>query len=1019
MIRRLPLRPGSCAPPDRFKSVHVLVKQGPFRGKTGGSQYQIHLDSSEAEKYVQTLGHGLAWGPGQPIQRVSGCGRALKFLGQMPFFASFGRVPELSRSPGRQSMQNQYLCLFVRLGGHGRPQNARVVGPLRPTLRARQNPCHVLPPSTAAQVTGDDAMVLASAMTAAVAAGSALMVLARSIWARMESTIIEEDGFITDTSLSSRTSSSSQASGSYPLKSGYGGSRVLHGVDVSGSKYFGRRRVLRALDMAARAHEGQFRKTRQPYVTHCIETALIVEALLSPNEDDDRAEDAIISALLHDAIDDGGLAPDVIGTAFGDNVKSMVTKVSQLSATNQLVRRKLRLEGITGGRTGANDNVGGLDESASSAARKMKETEKQETEKLRTMIVTMVSEPLVIVIKLADRLHNMRTVYALAPDKQEAVATETRKIWCTLAERLGMFAIKSELEDLCFAVLEPSTYGALRGDQEELWGIGLSVWDASSALERFDEFGNSLDGPTWLGSLDAPLEGLGTQTNGSATVGFAHESGDDGVDSGGCGDPATSYLTEEQLEIKHLIDTVLPFDASTFNMDKIRMTPSARRGLEVLQRCAKVLLQELITEGVATNLEITVHGRVKSLYSSFKKMARKGVPLSEVYDIRALRVVVDDNNGQSEREAIEICYKVLPVVHRLWRRVPGEEDDYITVPKPSGYQSLHTAVIGPGGVPMEVQIRTSIMHEEAEYGKAAHWAYKERPVGTEANAAEIAPGHPVLRISGGGKLRDGVVVSVENGGNRLLVATSHAEKAFTSGSLISDRQVYEDLFAYVTERGYFSSSQGDMNVTLELYTMCSDKKYHQYDRFGRTRATRCVPLQLPAESRVEVNFETRSSSSASPAPPAASSQSSSSKEFTASNEKMTEDSERESMSSRIRLLRSMIEWGGDVIDESDQRSEIMVLAWPSGKILRMPNGTTAGDVFLGASDSSRASDPPSASTVTSAPVETGHQGVFLVNVNNRLVSSQTKLSDGDFVVVAVAKDDHSLSPLSRFEKVKV
>ena len=433
-------------------------------------------------------------------------------------------------------------------------------------------------------------------------------------------------------------------------------------------------------------------------------------------------------------------------------------------------------------------------------------------------------------------------------------------------------------------------------------------------------------------------------------------------------------------------------------MDKIRMTPSARRGLEVLQRCAKVLLQELVTEGVATNLEITVQGRVKSLYSSFKKMARKGVPLSEVYDVRALRVVVDDHEGASEREAIEICYKVLPVVHRLWRRVPGEEDDYITMPKPSGYQSLHTAVIGPGGIPMEVQIRTSLMHEEAEYGKAAHWAYKERPVGSEASPAEIAPGHPVLRISSGGKLRDGVVIDVENNGNRLLVASSYADKAFTTGSLVSDHHVYRDLFEYVSEKGYFTSSQGDMNVTLELFTLCSDDKYHQYDRFGRTTATRCVPLQLTAEldhalQSVEMSTDEEALSSTRP-----------SGETVASSAKKPEESDRDSMSNRIRLLRSMIEWGGDVIEETDQRSEIMVLAWPSGKILRVANGTTAGDVFR------------STSSPTSSPTSHASSEAFLVNVNNRLVPSHTRLSDGDFVV-AVANDEGR--SIDRYERVRV
>jgi hypothetical protein len=265
-----------------------------------------------------------------------------------------------------------------------------------------------LPPTTAAQVTGDDGMVLAAAMAAALGAGSALMVMARSIWAQMEPSIIEEADRPTGPDSVSSRSVSQSASQSSNVSTFFGDNKpvtsgLLHGIDVGGSKYFGRRRVLRAVDLAAQAHEGQVRKTRQPYVTHCIETALIVEALLSPNEEDERAEDAVISALLHDAIDDGGLKPDVIGVAFGENVMSMVTKVSQLSTTNQLVRRKLRLEGGVHAKRDSGGGDGEMEE-------QKREMEKRETEKLRTMIVTMVSEPLVIVIKLADRLHNMRTV---------------------------------------------------------------------------------------------------------------------------------------------------------------------------------------------------------------------------------------------------------------------------------------------------------------------------------------------------------------------------------------------------------------------------------------------------------------------------------------------------------------------------------------------------------------------------------------------------------------------------------
>eukprot|EP00890_Picochlorum_soloecismus_P000682 jgi/Picsp_1/1614/NSC_05092-R1_rela spot homologous protein rsh2 len=721
----------------------------------------------------------------------------------------------------------------------------------------------------------------------------------------------------------------------------------VYGVDVSGSKFFSRERVKQAIEFAASAHEGQFRKTRQPYVSHCIETARIVESLLSPNEEDERAEDAVIAALLHDVLDDAGVDPQDVIEKFGAHVGSMVTKVSQLSATNQLVRRRLRLEHA-------------------------KQT-KSEMDNLRAMIVTMVSEPLVIVIKLADRLHNMRTVYALAPDKQRAVAEETQRIWCSLAERLGMFAIKSELEDLCFAVLQPATYGALKAEVDEIWGVETLPESAMNPVANdhaqslpLDCTGDDPDHtvPDWLGTSNASIPGV---VQGNTTE---H-------------DLEAEFLTEDQIEVRDLINTVLPFDATTFNMEKLRITPTARRGLEVLQRCAKALLQEITTEGVAIGLDISVHGRVKSLYSSFKKMARKGVPLREVYDVRALRVVVDDARGVVEREAIEACYKVLPAVHRLWRKVPGEDDDYIAVPKPSGYQSLHTAVIGPGGVPMEVQIRTATMHDEAEYGKAAHWAYKEKPIGGyssgEMKPELIAAGHPVLRISPSGRLRDAVVISTESSGKRLLVAVSHSIKNLeNNGVLAAQPEIYEKIYEYVLEKGYFTASQGDMGTTLELFTLCSDGKYHRLDRFGHKLPTTIVPLQS-LDAMKSLALASRS----------------------ALTVQRNQDPAAAFMNTRIKLLRSMIEWGVDVEDDARQTDDedtllvdaanvsasemdVMVLIWPSGKIMRLPRGTTAGWV-VDCHDSMG---------------QLHHEGQpELVNVNNSLVHKDTMLQDGDYVVL--------------------
>lgn len=457
----------------------------------------------------------------------------------------------------------------------------------------------------------------------------------------------------------------------------------FYGVDVTGSRFFGREAVQRAVEFAAVAHKGQTRKTKEPYVTHCIETAMIVESLLSPSEDDERAEAAVITALLHDVMDDAGVDAGTLKLEFGPQVASMVSKVSQLSATNQLVRRRLRLEDA--------------------------ERTAQEAAQLRQMILTMVSEPLVIVVKLADRLHNMRTVYALAPEKQRAVAEETRRVWCSLAERLGMFALKSELEDLCFTVLQPAEYRALRAELDTLWGVrtislgdmtpedccltgececstdgSMDAEDHATVAHLSHAHSDSSEGALpsrsggtwgWLGTAHTAIPAIRNAGGSGAELATPSPATPD------ADDPEAAFLSREQLEVRDLLRSVLPFDASTFNMDRLNITPSMRRGLEVLQGCARALLQEITTEGYAAGLDVSVQGRVKSLYSSFKKMARKRVPLSQVYDARALRVVVDDEGGSKEREALATCYKLLPAVHRLWRKVAGEDDDYIAMPK--------------------------------------------------------------------------------------------------------------------------------------------------------------------------------------------------------------------------------------------------------------------------------------------------------------------------------------------------
>jgi len=923
--------------------------------------------------------------------------------------------------------------------------------------------------------------------------------------------------------------------------------RSLYGCNVAYSRLMQQPKVLKAAEFAAQAHAGQKRKTGEPYVTHCIETALIVEGLLSSSEDDERAETAVIAAILHDVVDDTDVEISELEEKFGEAVASLVAKVSQLSATNQLVRRRLRQSETTP--TDEEENL------------------------LREMILTMVAEPLAILIKLADRLHNMRTVYALGAEKRQAVADETRRVWCSLAERLGMFAVKSELEDLCFAVLQPQEYHALRSELDALWGIksipAAAVTPSDCCLtgecECDTAAGYQLDnngvdewtgqGPPmpWLGSAHAPLPWSSEDEDDGEQV----EGGGGGAGGGGgsrrkrqgsnvekklgnitmavqqqlAGEfsspssapsaaaamcpPKVPVLMDDQRQIKELIESVLPFDASTFDAETLKAPPGVKRGLEVLQGCAKLLLQEITLEGCSSGLEVTTAGRVKSLYSIFKKMARKGIPLTQVYDARALRVVVDDAKGMREREAIAACYRLQPAVHRLWRRISGEEDDYITQPKGSGYKSLHTAVIGPGGVPMEIQIRTASMHEEAEYGRAAHWAYKEQaptaattagnddssgnvnstlesdggptpsaspspntptpntPTPTPTTTTTTTPlsainssdtvggpgaiitGHPVLHISPyDGQLRDGVVIRSEKGGLRLVVAISLTGRMYGGGGTTrASAMEYRRILEHVEQQGFWESGQGDGTVALELYTLCSDGKYHKLDHCGHKLATMVVPLnKMEVESLANNNRGVSLSSTTD-------------RGIGDLNEGDGSNEGQQYLNERIRLLRSMLEWGSDLRNGGEEEDgdgdggigastsssssssslsseknkvsplstspdgavlksqqypssitiskEVMVLVWPGGRILRLPRGTTAGDAVKrlkpstgykttrkSRSGGGGAAAPTSSSKDASYSMsQQQKQKQHEVNVNNRFVSGDTPLVDGDYIVL--------------------
>jgi GTP pyrophosphokinase len=361
--------------------------------------------------------------------------------------------------------------------------------------------------------------------------------------------------------------------------SAYNDARVVAAREKLASKFRELRpdhedtRIMAAMDLAATAHDGQFRRSGEPYVTHPVEVALICLELRLDN-------DGIIAALLHDVIEDTEVTNAEVRAQFGEDVVQLVEGVTKLE-------KGVRLDGT-----------------ANQAARA--ETLRA-AESLRKMLIAMSLDIRVMIIKLADRLHNMRTLDSMPSDRRIRIAQETMDVYAPLAARLGIWQIKWQLEDLSFKVLHP----------KEFREITEAV--AKSRQHREDELKESI------------------------------------------------RILKERLESKGLHNT-------------------------------------------------QVIGRPKHLYSIFNKVVKQGIPFEQIYDLIALRVIVSQPYE---------CYLALGYVHDLWLPMQGLFSDYISAPKPNGYQSLHTKVIGPHGEPIEVQIRTREMHEIAEYGVAAHFAYKE------------------------------------------------------------------------------------------------------------------------------------------------------------------------------------------------------------------------------------------------------------------------------------------------------
>jgi GTP pyrophosphokinase len=332
--------------------------------------------------------------------------------------------------------------------------------------------------------------------------------------------------------------------------------------------------IRRAALRAETAHADQTRASGEPYVSHVLAVAGILNELGLDHE-------TIAAALLHDTVEDTATTLAELESEFGPAVARLVDGVTKMEAIEDLSTRDRE-----------------------KAREKAKEDARIES--LRKMLLAMVDDPRVVLVKLADRLHNLRTLKALPDDRRRAIARETLDIYAPLANRLGVWQLKWELEDLSFRALEPETYRQI----------------AERLAERLADRAEYLEG--FLNLLRAGLAAAGVRA------------------------------------------------------------------------------------------EVT--GRPKHIYSIYHKMRRKGLDFENIHDLRGARVLVD---------SVADCYAALGVVHTHWTAVPGEFDDYIATPKENHYQSIHTAVLGPEGKIVEVQIRTREMHERNELGIAAHWRYKE------------------------------------------------------------------------------------------------------------------------------------------------------------------------------------------------------------------------------------------------------------------------------------------------------
>jgi guanosine-3',5'-bis(diphosphate) 3'-pyrophosphohydrolase len=322
--------------------------------------------------------------------------------------------------------------------------------------------------------------------------------------------------------------------------------------------------VTLAYDFANKAHEGQIRKSGEPYIKHSLHTAFVLAQM--------KADlNTIIAGILHDVPEDTTYTFEDIKYNFGEEIANLVSGVTKVG--------KIRYRGI-----------------------------QRYRENLRKMFLALASDIRIVMIKFSDRLHNLRTIDSLPQEKQERIAEESLEIYVPIAELLGIWELKWQMEDICFKILYPEDFKKLQ----------------------------------------------------------------------------YKYEVERKAE-----------------------------NSQYIQRVRNILSEELRKSGV----ENEISGRFKHLYSIYKKMQEKNYAFDEIYDVFALRVILSN---------ISDCYKALGIIHSIWKPKAGRFKDYIALPKPNGYRSLHTTIFGPEGKSVEFQIRTEEMNDEALYGIAAHWHYKRK-----------------------------------------------------------------------------------------------------------------------------------------------------------------------------------------------------------------------------------------------------------------------------------------------------